>query len=146
MSTITSKASRNTFQAPSTQPVQNANGNIMTSKINGESRKAHTNGYVQENKNTVKVNGPKSLDNSISSKKSGLNLEDQFKAACDAIQNLPKNGPFQPSNEMLLKFYGYFKQATSGPTKTSRPSMFKVVERAKWDAWLVKSILYFYTK
>jgi acyl-CoA-binding protein len=63
------------------------------------------------------------------------NLEIQFKAACDAIQNLPKNGPFQPSNEMLLKFYGYFKQATQGPCNTSRPSMFKVVERAKYDAW-----------
>lgn len=63
------------------------------------------------------------------------NLEEQFKAACDAIQNLPKNGPFQPSNEMLLKFYAYFKQATQGDCKTSKPSIFKVVERAKWDAW-----------
>ncbi|CAF1000951.1 unnamed protein product [Brachionus calyciflorus] len=63
------------------------------------------------------------------------NLEEQFKAACDAIQNLPKNGPFQPSNEMLLKFYAYYKQATQGPCKTSRPGIFKVVERAKYDAW-----------
>ena len=70
------------------------------------------------------LNGFKSFD-----------LEDQFRAACDAIQNLPKNGPYQPSNEMLLKFYGYFKQATSGPCQTGRPSMFNVVERAKWDAW-----------
>lgn len=44
-------------------------------------------------------------------------------------------GPFQPSNEMLLKFYGYFKQATVGPCRTSRPGIFKVVERAKYDAW-----------
>ncbi len=36
---------------------------------------------------------------------------------------------------MLLKFYGYFKQATEGECKKSRPSMFNVVERAKWDAW-----------
>ena len=70
-----------------------------------------------------------------------VHLEEQFKAACDAIQNLPKNGPFQPSNEMLLKFYGYFKQSTSGPCKTARPSMFKVVERAKWDAWLVYFVI-----
>jgi acyl-CoA-binding protein len=62
-------------------------------------------------------------------------LEKQFKAACDAIQNLPKNGPFQPSNELLLKFYAYFKQATIGPCQSSRPSIFKVVERAKYDAW-----------
>lgn len=76
------------------------------------------------NKTTKPINGFKTFD-----------LEDQFKAACDAIQNLPKNGPFQPSNEMLLKFYAYFKQASSGPSKTGRPSMFSVVERAKWDAW-----------
>ncbi len=44
-------------------------------------------------------------------------------------------GPFQPSNEMLLKFYGYYKQATNGNCITSKPSIFKVVERAKWDAW-----------
>jgi len=56
-------------------------------------------------------------------------LEEQFKAACDVIQNLPKNGPFQPSNELLLKFYGYFKQATQGSCNTSKPSIFKVVER-----------------
>ncbi|RNA10187.1 acyl- -binding domain-containing 5 isoform X4 [Brachionus plicatilis] len=63
------------------------------------------------------------------------NLEEQFRAACETIQSLPKNGSFQPSNEMLLKFYGYFKQATVGPCKTSRPGIFKVVERAKYDAW-----------
>lgn len=36
---------------------------------------------------------------------------------------------------MLLKFYAYFKQATVGPCKTTRPGIFKVVERAKYDAW-----------
>lgn len=36
---------------------------------------------------------------------------------------------------MLLKFYAYYKQATQGPCKTSRPAIYKVVERAKYDAW-----------
>lgn len=36
---------------------------------------------------------------------------------------------------MLLKFYAYFKQATIGPCRTTRPGIFKVVERAKYDAW-----------
>lgn len=76
------------------------------------------------------MNGKKSLNNN---KK--YDLEAQFKAACDVIQNLPKNGPFQPSNELLLKFYGYYKQATCGSCNNSKPSIFKVVERAKWDAW-----------
>lgn len=82
-------------------------------------------GQILENKTQINQNnGFKSFD-----------LSDQFKAACDAIQNLPKNGPYQPSNEMLLKFYGYYKQANEGACKKSRPSMFNVVERAKWDAW-----------
>ena len=36
---------------------------------------------------------------------------------------------------MLLKFYGYYKQAEFGPCNKSRPGMFQLVERAKWDAW-----------
>lgn len=62
-------------------------------------------------------------------------LRSQFETASNAIQNLPKEGQFQPSNETLLKFYGYFKQATVGACKKNRPSIFNVVERAKWDAW-----------
>ena len=114
MSTI-SKASRSSYE--------NLNGmNKRTSKLANTSGDPHTNGFATKIKNgKSKPIHTESIN--------GVNLEEQFKAACDAIQNLPKNGPFQPSNEMLLKFYGYFKQATSGPIKTSRPSMFKVVER-----------------
>lgn len=90
------------------------------------------------NENIVQVTSRKSKELELSDRKSlfkTADLEDQFKAACDAIQNLPKNGPFQPSNEILLKFYGYYKQATAGPCKKARPSMFSVIERSKWDAW-----------
>jgi acyl-CoA-binding protein len=41
-------------------------------------------------------------------------------------------GTFQPSNEMKLTFYGLYKQATVGPCKEPRPSMFYYVNRAKW--------------
>lgn len=31
--------------------------------------------------------------------------------------------------------YALFKQSTSGPVNTKRPSMVDFVGRAKWDAW-----------
>lgn len=42
---------------------------------------------------------------------------------------------FAPSNEDKLAFYSLYKQATLGQVSGSRPSMFDVVGRAKYDAW-----------
>jgi len=39
------------------------------------------------------------------------------------------------SNEEKLNLYKYFKQATEGDVKGSRPGIFSQKERAKWDAW-----------
>lgn len=44
-------------------------------------------------------------------------------------------GSYQPSKELLLKFYGYYKQATIGPNNQPKPSFWDVVNRAKWQAW-----------
>ena len=49
-----------------------------------------------------------------------------------AIINL---GPYQPSNEVMLKFYGYYKQATEGPCNDIKPNFWDVIRRAKWEAW-----------
>ncbi|XP_065174612.1 acyl-CoA-binding domain-containing protein 5-like [Sycon ciliatum] len=62
-------------------------------------------------------------------------LISKFDAAVDTIKNLPKQGSFQPSNAMKLKFYSLYKQATSGPVSSARPGMFDPIGRAKWDAW-----------
>lgn len=35
----------------------------------------------------------------------------------------------------MLRFYGYFKQATQGPCGGSRPAFWDIVGRAKYDAW-----------
>ena len=35
----------------------------------------------------------------------------------------------------MLKFYGYYKQATLGPCDDAKPSFWDVVKRAKWEAW-----------
>ncbi|XP_078394050.1 acyl-CoA-binding domain-containing protein 5A isoform X2 [Cetorhinus maximus] len=61
--------------------------------------------------------------------------ERRFEAAVSVIQSLPKNGSFQPSNELMLKFYSYYKQATLGPCNTSRPGFWDPIGKYKWDAW-----------
>ncbi|XP_067290679.1 acyl-CoA-binding domain-containing protein 5A isoform X2 [Pseudorasbora parva] len=61
--------------------------------------------------------------------------EERFNAAVKVIQSLPSNGSFQPSNDMMLKFYSYYKQATQGPCNIPRPGFWDPVGKAKWDAW-----------
>lgn len=65
---------------------------------------------------------------------SNVEVEDRFNAAADFIQSNHQ----QFSKNELLQFYAFYKQSTVGglDTKTqSRPSFFKVQERAKYDAW-----------
>ncbi|XP_052398975.1 acyl-CoA-binding domain-containing protein 5A isoform X1 [Carassius gibelio] len=64
-----------------------------------------------------------------------LVYEQRFNAAVKVIQNLPSNGSFQPSHNMMLKFYSYYKQATQGPCNIPRPGFWDPVGKAKWDAW-----------
>ncbi|GCB74097.1 hypothetical protein scyTo_0003184 [Scyliorhinus torazame] len=46
-----------------------------------------------------------------------------------------RSGSFQPSNELMLKFYSYYKQATLGPCNTPRPGFWDPIGKYKWDAW-----------
>ncbi|EDW57857.1 acyl-CoA-binding domain-containing protein 5 [Drosophila virilis] len=62
-------------------------------------------------------------------------IEERFQAAVNVIKGLPKNGPYQPSMSMMLKFYGLFKQASEGNCSPKKPPFWDVVGRAKWDAW-----------
>uniref|UniRef100_A0A2S2PX71 Acyl-CoA-binding domain-containing protein 5 n=1 Tax=Sipha flava TaxID=143950 RepID=A0A2S2PX71_9HEMI len=64
-----------------------------------------------------------------------MSTQEKFTAAINVIRSLPKNGSYQPSKELLLKFYGYYKQATVGPNNQPKPSFWDVVNRAKWQAW-----------
>ncbi|XP_052466715.1 acyl-CoA-binding domain-containing protein 4 isoform X2 [Carassius gibelio] len=59
----------------------------------------------------------------------------RFQAAVDVIQSLPKNGSYRPSYEVMLRFYGLYKQAICGPCTASRPGFWDPVGRYKWDAW-----------
>lgn len=59
----------------------------------------------------------------------------RFQAAVDVIHNLPKNGSYQPSYEVMLRFYSLYKQAVCGPCTVPRPGFWDPVGRYKWDAW-----------
>lgn len=66
---------------------------------------------------------------------SAVDHQKRFQAAVDVIQNLPKNGSYRPSYEVMLRFYSLYKQAVCGPCTISRPGFWDPVGRYKWDAW-----------
>lgn len=62
-------------------------------------------------------------------------IEQRFNAAVNVIRGLPKSGSYQPSNDTMLRFYSYFKQATLGPCTQKKPPFWDVVGRAKYDSY-----------
>lgn len=58
-------------------------------------------------------------------------LKAQFEQAGKDVKMLSK----APSNDDMLFLYGHYKQASEGDAKGSRPGMFDMVGRAKYDAW-----------
>jgi acyl-CoA-binding protein len=43
--------------------------------------------------------------------------------------------PFQPSDDLKLRFYAFYKQATEGPNHTAKPAFYDIVGKYKWQAW-----------
>ncbi|KAI6657944.1 Ribosomal protein S14 [Oopsacas minuta] len=68
-------------------------------------------------------------------------IEDRFNIAARWIRSLPKDGHIQPSNERKLVFYGLYKRITIGENKTTAPSYFNMVARAKWEAWTRANVM-----
>ncbi|XP_044465673.1 acyl-CoA-binding protein [Mangifera indica] len=60
-----------------------------------------------------------------------MGLKEEFEEYAQKAKTLPQN----TTNENLLILYGLYKQGTVGPVNTSRPGMFNLRDRAKWDAW-----------
>lgn len=58
-------------------------------------------------------------------------MADEFEDAAKKVQALTK----RPGNDELLKLYALYKQATDGDATGSRPGMFDLKGRAKYDAW-----------
>ncbi|GLD56669.1 enoyl-CoA delta isomerase 2, mitochondrial-like isoform X2, partial [Lates japonicus] len=67
---------------------------------------------------------------STASRTMGATVE-QFEQAKNKLSTLKKD----PGNEVKLKIYALFKQATQGPCNTPKPGMLDFVNKVKWDAW-----------
>ena len=62
-------------------------------------------------------------------------MEAQFKDALAFVNDPSNANGSKQSNETKLKFYAYFKQATDGDCKGSKPSRLSVTKYYKWAAW-----------
>ena len=60
-----------------------------------------------------------------------MNLHEQFEQAVVESKQLPE----KPSNDILLKIYSLYKQATQGDVSGEKPSGFDFVNLAKYNAW-----------
>ena len=58
-------------------------------------------------------------------------LSARFEAAVMAAKQLRR----RPANDILLKLYAYYKQATVGDVEGKRPGFTDFAGRAKYDAW-----------
>jgi len=62
---------------------------------------------------------------------SNLFASKQFEEAKSRLSSLKED----PGNDVKLKLYALFKQATVGPCNAPKPGMMDFVNRAKWTAW-----------
>ncbi len=60
-----------------------------------------------------------------------MSLQAEFEAAVARSKDLTE----RPSNEVLLKIYSLYKQATEGDVSGDRPGGFDFKAIAKYDAW-----------
>lgn len=58
-------------------------------------------------------------------------LSARFEASVVAAKQLRR----RPANDILLKLYAYYKQATVGDVEGKRPGFTDFAGRAKYDAW-----------
>jgi acyl-CoA-binding protein len=60
-----------------------------------------------------------------------MTTQEEFDAASQRAQQLPT----KPANNVLLKLYALYKQATEGDVTGDRPGGFDFKAIAKYDAW-----------
>ena len=58
-------------------------------------------------------------------------VKKQFEAAAAAVLKARKD----PGNDLKLKLYAHFKQATEGDVQGDKPGFTDFVNRAKYEAW-----------
>ncbi|KAK3546737.1 hypothetical protein QTP70_033611, partial [Hemibagrus guttatus] len=59
----------------------------------------------------------------------------RFEAAVKVMRTLPADGVFVPSDDMLIRFYTYHRQATLGVCNSSEACGRDTLSEAKWEAW-----------
>ncbi|XP_030064558.1 enoyl-CoA delta isomerase 2 isoform X3 [Microcaecilia unicolor] len=57
--------------------------------------------------------------------------QEAFERAKEQLKSLKED----PGNDVKLKLYGLFKQASQGPCNAPKPGMLDFVNKTKWDAW-----------
>ncbi|WP_432991579.1 acyl-CoA-binding protein [Dactylosporangium sp. CA-233914] len=60
-----------------------------------------------------------------------MSVTEEFEQAQADVQGLAA----RPGNDVLLRLYALYKQGTLGDAGGSRPGIFDVTGRAKYDAW-----------
>jgi acyl-CoA-binding protein len=60
-----------------------------------------------------------------------MSVSEEFAQAQTDVKELTR----RPSDDVLLKLYGLYKQGSQGDVTGRRPGMFDLVGRAKYDAW-----------
>lgn len=60
-----------------------------------------------------------------------MGLTEDFESAVSRSKQLPE----KPPNDVLLKIYSLYKQATEGDVSGDEPGMFDFVAKAKYQAW-----------
>ena len=60
-----------------------------------------------------------------------MTLNEKFKSASEKIHTLSH----KPANDVLLKLYGLYKQASEGDVSDPRPGGFDFKAIAKYDSW-----------
>ncbi len=58
-------------------------------------------------------------------------LQKQFEAAAAAVTKAKKD----PGNDLKLRLYAHYKQATDGDVAGEKPGFAEFVNRAKYEAW-----------
>jgi diazepam-binding inhibitor (GABA receptor modulator, acyl-CoA-binding protein) len=67
----------------------------------------------------------------FTAKNNSMTLQEKFDAAQAKVKTLTS----RPSNDVLLKLYGLYKQGSEGDNTTKKPGMFDIKEQFKWTAW-----------
>lgn len=60
-----------------------------------------------------------------------MNLNEQLANAAAKVKTLDE----RPANDVLLKLYALYKQASEGDAGDDKPAMFDFVATAKYNAW-----------